>query len=362
MASLFEKVPPGEGDEFAAVKPWLGAIKPPKPAPKIKAKDKEAPKEKLEIDWVYGYRSEEARMNCQFNSEGSAVYPTAAIGVVFDYKNMKQNYFGGGITDFGGRKQNDESKDGHSDDIMALSISNDRKWVASGQNGQKPLIFIWDAITGEPREENPKKRLPKGCRYVTAIGISAKNKYLAASDAAEKQEVHIFKFDKGSSAFATVTINQRITHLAWSPVTEESFANCGKDHVCFGSVKGDKIEKKMQQGDSQCAVAWSHSQGDSAFTGASDGSMQHFKGNKCIKKYPVCKGAVQSVACRMDKTAGEVVLVGGNDKSLTVFKFDGACTKMWNVVCDSKPLSLDLFNGNLLIAQKNGSISEMKFD
>jgi WD40 repeat protein len=43
-------------------------------------------------------------MNCQFNHEGNAVYPSAAIGVVFDYKNMKQNYFGGGKTSFGGRK------------------------------------------------------------------------------------------------------------------------------------------------------------------------------------------------------------------------------------------------------------------
>ena len=68
LADLFEKVPPGEGDEFAAVKPWLGAIKPPKNPPKIKKKDKEPPKEKFEIEWVYGYRSEEARQNCQFNS------------------------------------------------------------------------------------------------------------------------------------------------------------------------------------------------------------------------------------------------------------------------------------------------------
>ena len=97
MSALFEKVPPGEGDEFAAVKPWLGAIKEPKPKPKI---NKKAPTEKFEIDWVYGYRSEEARMNASFNSAGNAVYPTAALGVVFDYKNMKQSYFGGGETKF----------------------------------------------------------------------------------------------------------------------------------------------------------------------------------------------------------------------------------------------------------------------
>jgi microtubule-associated protein-like 6 len=82
MSSLLHKVPPGEGDEFGAVKPWLGAIKEPIPKPKV---NKKAPAEKFDIDWVYGYRSEEARMNCQFNSAGNAVYPTAAIGVVFDY-------------------------------------------------------------------------------------------------------------------------------------------------------------------------------------------------------------------------------------------------------------------------------------
>ena len=45
---------------------------------------------------------------------------------------MKQRYFGGGKTDFGGRKQLDESKDGHTDDVTALCLSSDRKVVASG--------------------------------------------------------------------------------------------------------------------------------------------------------------------------------------------------------------------------------------
>lgn len=83
---LFEKVLPGEGDEFMAVKPWLGAIKEPKPLPKVNASK---PSDKFEIDWVYGYKSDEGRMNLFFNKEGKAVYPTAALGIVYDFENKE---------------------------------------------------------------------------------------------------------------------------------------------------------------------------------------------------------------------------------------------------------------------------------
>ena len=270
LSKLFDKVPPGEGDEFAAVKPWLGAIKEPKPKPKI---NKKAPVENYGIDWIYGYRSEEARMNAQFNSQGMAVYPAAAVGVVFDYKNMKQFYFGGGPTDFGGRKQEDESKDGHNDDITALCVSFSRKMVASGQNGQKPQVFLWNAETAEPI---CMKRLPKGARLVTAIGISKDDKYVCAADAAEKITCHLFEVKGNASPIADYAINMKVVHLAFNPNN---------------------------------------------------------------------KGSVHSVACRKDEKAGadELVLVGGNDKTLTVYKFDGKLSKLWNVTVDAAPRSVDLF-------------------
>ena len=65
-------------------------------------------------------------MNCCFNNLGYAVYPAAAVGVIFDFKNMNQLYFGGGSTSFGGRKQKDTTANTHNDDITALTISQSR--------------------------------------------------------------------------------------------------------------------------------------------------------------------------------------------------------------------------------------------
>lgn len=275
-------------------------------------------------------------MNCQFNSNGGAVYPTAALGVVFDYKNMKQTYFGGGKTTFSGRKQDDESKDGHSDDVTALCVSFSRNMVASGQNGQKPLVFLWDANTAEIIG---KKRLPKGARLVTAIGISATDKYVAASDAAEKITVHLFSVAGGVAPVASVAINMKVVHLAFNPCSEETFATAGKDHLAmcvYDGAKSIKLTKgkagKSGKIESQCSAAFSSSpeHKGACFTGSSSGEIVHWTNGEITKKYPNNKGSVHSIALRQDAAAGgEVALVGGNDKTLTVYKFDGELTKLW---------------------------------
>ena len=83
-AGLFEEVDAGKGDEFMAVKPWIGAVKepsshpPPNPSP---------PDARYSLEYVYGYRCEDSRQNVYFNSKGEAVYMTAALGVILNEKS-----------------------------------------------------------------------------------------------------------------------------------------------------------------------------------------------------------------------------------------------------------------------------------
>jgi WD40 repeat protein len=227
---------------------------------------------------------------------------------------------------------------------------------------------LWDATTAKVISS---KRLPKGSRLVTAIGISATDKYICASDAAEKITCHIFEVDGGKAAIATVAINMKVVHLAWSPVTEELFGTAGKDHVTMCTLGADK-KVKMTKGkakggkiESQAAIAWLNDKqfANHIITGASDGKVYHWAGDSVVNSYDCCeKGAVTSVACRVDqKAGGEVVIAGGKDKSLTIYKFNNGLTKIWAIKVDAAPLSVDLFNGMMLLGLKNGSIVEMPY-
>ena len=137
----------GDGDESMAIKPWRGACKEPREHPHI---NPEKPEEQYEIEFVYGYKCEDVRQNLIYNSKRRPVYMTAALGIIFDAGTRKQLIFGGGETGRVVRKQNDETINSHTDDILCLAMSQTRTLVAAGQVGVAPLIFIWDALTAKP--------------------------------------------------------------------------------------------------------------------------------------------------------------------------------------------------------------------
>jgi microtubule-associated protein-like 6 len=78
---FFEAMDAGEGEQFMAVRPYVGAIVEPASHP---APNPAAPTENWQLTYVYGYKCEEARQNVFLNPNGETVYMTAALGVILN--------------------------------------------------------------------------------------------------------------------------------------------------------------------------------------------------------------------------------------------------------------------------------------
>lgn len=94
---------------------------------------------------------------------------TAALGVILDHENNTQVHFGGGETSEDKRRARAGERVCHNDDILGLAISPDRTWAVTGQRGNIPLIFTWDAETGKQKS---RAVLAKGARGINAVSIS----------------------------------------------------------------------------------------------------------------------------------------------------------------------------------------------
>ena len=129
--NIFEEDIVEAGDEFMAVKPWIGAIREPSGFIKPKQNFKKKPRAAIAIDYVYGYRSKDCRNNLRYLANGNIVYHAAALGIVMDIASNTQRFFVK-----------------HDDDITALALHpSDGVTVATGQIGPKPMICVWNSNT-----------------------------------------------------------------------------------------------------------------------------------------------------------------------------------------------------------------------
>ncbi|XP_077867606.1 uncharacterized protein LOC100375410 [Saccoglossus kowalevskii] len=92
-----------------------------------------SPKEKLELDWIYGYRGNDCRCNIYVLSSGEVVYFVATFVVIYNVQTRKQRYY----------KE-------HTADIRSIAIHPNKVTLATGQSAQDKVdahIRIWQSDT-----------------------------------------------------------------------------------------------------------------------------------------------------------------------------------------------------------------------
>jgi microtubule-associated protein-like 6 len=178
------------GDQFGAIKPWMTNVVNCVPSNYKKSKlDGSLPDAKLELEFVHGYRCHDTRNNLRYTKNGNFVYHTASVGIVYNKENHSQLIF-----------------NEHFDDITALAIHPNKKYVATGEIGPYPLISIWNTETGEAKVRI-RQPLQKGINHLC---FSQNGKLLCATAADDEHNIAIFEWEKGTAESITRSQNHRL--------------------------------------------------------------------------------------------------------------------------------------------------------
>ena len=165
---------------------------------------------------------------------------TAALGIIHDYSSNTQKFFGGGVVDQMAKNVSSDA-DCHTDDILSLNASYDKKLIASGQVGASPVAFVWDAANGR---KLGRYKLPKGSRGINAISISQDNKYVACVDLHDSHNVFVFDVQSGQMVYTEAGDTGKIFDLCFSAQPgSHCFVTAGAKHIKFWNVDERKVEK-----------------------------------------------------------------------------------------------------------------------
>ena len=169
---LFQVEEVDAGEQFMAVKPWVGTVRASEPSGYAPTRfTGKAPDSKLELEYVYGYRCHDTRNNIRYSANGNVVYHTAAVGIVLDpFKNEQKFLLE------------------HGDDIMCLA--NYENLFVTGEVGKEPLICIWDADKDEPTPIAANKGLIEG--GISHVAFSWDGNFIAAVGMDDENTIFIF--------------------------------------------------------------------------------------------------------------------------------------------------------------------------
>lgn len=203
------------GDEFMAVKPWLGAIKTPSDfAQKPKDFDKQ-PEIELKLEHVHGYRAKDSRSNIFYNTDGNIVTHAAAVGLTHNVASNSQFH-----------------NQSHIDDIMSIAEHPNKSLYATGEIGPKPHIIIWDSTNHNDTVLTIRKGVLSG---VDTLGFSPDGKYLAATCMDPWHTLVIFDASTGEIVGSNKGTQSVIIDLIWD--TNTSFVTFGVHHYKYWTFK-----------------------------------------------------------------------------------------------------------------------------
>ena len=296
MGNFFEMEELGEGDQFMAVKPWIGALKAPSSYVKPARNQDLPPSITLTLEWVHGYRAKDCRTNLRYLPDGRIIYHAAALGIVYEKQAHAQSFF---IR--------------HVDDITAFALNPEGRIAATGEVGRYPNIHVWDPVSMNTLFSYKGKELQNG---ISALGFSPSGALLAAAAMDDNHCLGIFDVSGRVLTCSVKGGQEVVSSLGF--LNETTVVTVGLKHYKIWTIAGKTATAKRGSfGTFNNLLLCMGIHGQDVFTGAGDGSIVKWSGISAIKAFPVHQRAVDSIWCGPNK-----VVSGGKDAKINIMDYN----------------------------------------
>ncbi|BFZ18180.1 hypothetical protein BsWGS_21219 [Bradybaena similaris] len=128
----------------------------------------------LNIVWSFGLNRNVPVLNLSDGIRHAIMYPCAHVGILYDFKNNKQHIL-----------------QAHLNPIRCSAVSQDKRWLVTGDVGPDAMVNIWDTYTGTPIQTmfDPN---PQG--GVVAVALTPDSRFLATLSALPIQTLAIWNW------------------------------------------------------------------------------------------------------------------------------------------------------------------------
>uniref|UniRef100_A0A8C3B0I7 EMAP like 3 n=1 Tax=Cyclopterus lumpus TaxID=8103 RepID=A0A8C3B0I7_CYCLU len=191
----------------------------------------EPPPERLELDWVYGYRGRDCRANLYFLPTGEALFFIACVVVLYHINNRTQRHY---------HKHTDCVRWSVEDSLYHL-----HREIQSNetQDPLQPCVHIWDSTTLVTLQQIGLGSFQRGVGSVAFSFDSGA--FLCVIDDSNEHMLSVWDCNKGTKHAEVKSTNEAVFAVEFNSSDSTNIITCGKSHVYFWTLSAGQFTKKQ---------------------------------------------------------------------------------------------------------------------